>query len=185
MIEVECLAIPEVRLVRPRKFGDPRGFFSETYSARAFADAGISDVFVQDNHSYSVAAGTVRGLHFQRAPRAQAKLVRVTRGRIWDVAVDLRRSSSSYGRWVAAEISAEAWNQIFIPAGFAHGFCTLEPDTEIAYKVTDSYSPAEDGGVFWRDSDLAIDWPVQPESATLSDKDSGLPCLRDLPPLFD
>lgn len=185
MIEVEALAIPDVKIVRPKKFGDARGFFSETYSARAFAEAGIAEVFVQDNHSYSAPAGTVRGLHFQRAPHAQAKLVRVVRGRILDVAVDLRRSSPSYGRWVAAEISAEAWNQIYVPAGFAHGFCTLQPDTEIAYKVTDYYAPAEDGGVFWQDEDLRIDWPVGPDEATLSEKDRALPRLRDLPPLFD
>lgn len=185
MIAVEPLAIPDVRIVRPKKFGDARGFFSETYSASAFADAGIPDVFVQDNHSFSAAAGTVRGLHFQRNPRAQAKLVRVIRGRILDVVADLRRSSPTYGRWVAAEISAEAWNQIYVPVGFAHGFCTLEPDTEIAYKVTDTYAPAEDGGVFWQDEDLAIDWPVSPERAILSDKDRLLPRLRDLPPLFD
>lgn len=185
MIEVEALAIPDVKIVRPKKFGDARGFFSETYSARAFAEAGIPDLFVQDNHSYSAPAGTVRGLHFQRAPHAQAKLVRVVRGRILDVAVDLRRSSPSYGRWVAAEISAEAWNQIYVPAGFAHGFCTLQPDTEIAYKVTDYYAPAEDGGVFWQDEDLRIDWPVGPDEATLSEKDRALPRLRDLPPLFD
>ncbi len=185
MIAVEPLAIPDVKIVRPKKFGDARGFFSETYSAAAFAEAGISDVFVQDNHSFSAAAGTVRGLHFQRNPRAQAKLVRVTRGRILDVAVDLRRSSPTYGKWVAAEISAEAWNQIYVPVGFAHGFCTLEPDTEIAYKVTDTYAPAEDGGVFWQDGDLAINWPIAPDQAILSDKDRVLPRLRDLPPLFD
>jgi dTDP-4-dehydrorhamnose 3,5-epimerase len=185
MIAVEPLAIPDVKIVRPKKFGDARGFFSETYSAAAFAEAGIPDVFVQDNHSFSAAAGTVRGLHFQRNPRAQAKLVRVTRGRILDVAVDLRRSSPTFGKWVGAEISAEAWNQIYVPVGFAHGFCTLEPDTEIAYKVTDTYAPAEDGGVFWQDEDLAIDWPIAPHQAILSDKDRVLPRLRDLPPLFD
>jgi len=184
MIDVEALAIPDVKIVRPRKFGDARGFFSETYAARAFAEVGIPDAFVQDNHSFSASAGTVRGLHFQRIPRAQAKLVRVTRGRIWDVAVDLRQGSPSYGKWVAAEISAEAWNQIYMPVGFAHGFCTLEPDTEIAYKVTDYYAPAEDGGVHWLDPDLAIDWPVGPEAATLSAKDVALPQLRELPPLF-
>ncbi|MFT3811490.1 MAG: dTDP-4-dehydrorhamnose 3,5-epimerase [Micropepsaceae bacterium] len=185
MIDIEALAIADVKIVRPRRFGDARGFFSETYSAQAFGEAGITDVFVQDNHSFSAAVGTVRGLHFQRPPRAQAKLVRVTRGRIWDVAVDLRRPSPSYGRWVAAEISAEAWNQIYIPAGFAHGFCTLQPDTEIAYKVTDYYAPAEDGGVYWGDEDLAIDWPVAPDAATLSAKDGALPRLRELPPLFE
>ncbi len=185
MIDIEALAIADVKIVRPKKFGDARGFFSETYSARAFAEAGIADAFVQDNHSFSASAGTVRGLHFQRLPRAQAKLVRVTRGRIWDVAVDLRRASQSYGRWVAAEISADDWNQIYIPAGFAHGFCTLQPDTEIAYKVTDYYAPAEDGGIHWLDADLAIKWPVARDAAVLSDKDEALPRLRDLPPLFD
>lgn len=184
MIEIEALAIPDVKIVRPRKFGDARGFFSETYSAKAFGEAGIADVFVQDNHSLSAAVGTVRGLHFQVAPRQQAKLVRVISGRIWDVAVDLRRSSPHYGKWVGAEISADAWNQIYVPAGFAHGFCTLQPNTEIAYKVTDFYAPAEDGGVHWQDEDIAVDWPVTPQEATLSDKDKALPRLRDLPPLF-
>lgn len=184
MIDIEELAIPDVKIVRPRKFGDARGFFSETYNAQALREAGIGDVFVQDNHSFSAATGTVRGLHFQRLPRGQAKLVRVTRGRIWDVAVDLRAASPTYGKWVAAEISAEAWNQIYIPVGFAHGFCTLEPDSEIVYKVTDYYAPAEDGGVFWRDEDLAVAWPVAPEAAIMSDKDRTLPRLKDLQPLF-
>ncbi len=184
MIDIEALAIADVKIVRPKKFGDARGFFSETYSSRALEEAGIRDVFVQDNHSFSAAVGTIRGLHFQRLPRAQAKLVRVTRGRIWDVAVDLRRASPTCGKWVAAEISAEAWNQIYVPVGFAHGFCTLEPDTEIVYKVTDFYAPAEDGGIFWGDETLAIDWPVTPDVATLSDKDKALPRFKDLPPLF-
>lgn len=184
MIDIEALAIPDVKIIRPRRLGDTRGFFSETYNSRALEDVGIHDVFVQDNHSFSAAVGTVRGLHFQRAPRAQAKLVRVTRGRIWDVAVDLRRTSPTYGKWVGAEISAEAWNQIYVPAGFAHGFCTLEPDTELVYKVTDFYAAAEDGGVFWRDETLAVDWPVAPDAAILSDKDLALPRLKDLPPLF-
>ena len=130
------LAIPEVKLITPRRFGDARGFFSETYNAKAFAEAGITLTFVQDNHSLSAPAGTVRGLHFQSPPFAQDKLVRVTRGRILDVAVDIRRSSPTFGQHVTAEISAEAWNQILVPAGFAHGFVTLEPDTEVVYKVT-------------------------------------------------
>jgi len=185
LIIVENLAIPEVKIVRPKLFGDDRGFFSETYSVPVFAEAGITDVFVQDNHSFSASAGTVRGLHFQRAPRAQAKLVRVLRGRILDVAVDLRRSSPSFGRWVVAEISAAAWNQFYVPAGFAHGFCTLEADTEVAYKVSDTYAPAEDGGLFWLDEDLAIDWPVKLDEAVLSDKDKALPRFRELSSLFD
>lgn len=184
MIEVERLAIADVRIIRPKKFGDARGYFSETYSAPAFAAAGMGDIFVQDNQSCSAAAGTVRGLHFQRDPHAQAKLLRVLRGRVFDVAVDLRASSPTYGRWVSAEISAAAWNQIYIPAGFAHGFCTLEADTEVAYKVSDTYAPAQDGGIHWQDPDIAIAWPIAADAAILSDKDRALPRLRDLGPVF-
>jgi dTDP-4-dehydrorhamnose 3,5-epimerase len=134
-LDVDRLTIPDVRVIRVRKFGDARGFFSETYNRKAFADAGIAPDFVQDNQSLSALVGTVRGLHAQVEPFAQAKLVRVIRGRIWDVAVDIRESSPTFGKWVAAEISAEAWNQIFIPIGFLHGFCTLETDTEVQYGI--------------------------------------------------
>lgn len=185
MIEVLPTAIEAVKLIAPRRIADGRGFFSEVYGVRAFAEAGIDTPFVQDNHSLSVRAGTVRGLHFQSPPHAQAKLVRVTRGRVLDVAVDLRRSSVAYGRHVAAELSADNWRQLFIPAGFAHGFCTLEPDTEIVYKVSAPYAATNDLGLAFDDPALGIDWPVRLEDATLSDKDRRQPRLADLPRYFD
>lgn len=181
------LSIAEVMVIVPDRFGDERGFFSETYSRRSLADAGIVDEFVQDNHSLSSPVGTVRGLHYQLPPFAQAKLVRVTRGAILDVAVDIRRGSPTFGQHVAATISAAAWNQIYVPAGFAHGFCTLEPDTEVVYKVTAYYSRAHDRGIGWNDPRLEIAWPVDSASALLSDKDRNQPCLADVAPgdLFD
>ncbi len=183
-MEIEPLAIPDVKLIHPKRFGDARGFFSEVYSQSALAKGGIDTVFVQDNHSLSATVGTIRGLHFQTAPFAQAKLVRVIRGRILDVAVDLRHTSKSFGQHVSAELSAENWTQILVPAGFAHGFCTLEPDTEVIYKVSNVYAPASDGGILWNDPDLGIDWPLGGGSPVLSDKDQKLPRLRDLPALF-
>jgi dTDP-4-dehydrorhamnose 3,5-epimerase len=172
-------------LLQPKRFGDHRGFFLETYSTRDFAALGVTDSFVQDNHSLSATPGTVRGMHFQLQPRAQAKLVRVLRGRILDIAVDLRRSSPHFGRHVAAELSAENAVQLYVPVGFAHGFCTLEPDTEVAYKVTDFYAPECDRGLAWDDPDLALPWPVLPGAAQLSDKDRRQPRLSDLPHCFD
>jgi len=186
-LEIKALALgerDEVLEIRPARFEDPRGFFSETYNAAAFAKAGISTVFVQDNHSYSREAGTVRGLHFQTPPFAQVKLVRVVRGAVLDVAVDLRAGSPGFGRHVAARLSAEAWNQLLVPVGFAHGFCTLEPDTEVIYKVSAPYSPEHDFGLLWSDPDLGIDWPIPPDRAVLSDKDRRQPRLRDLPEYF-
>ncbi|MEL6209765.1 MAG: dTDP-4-dehydrorhamnose 3,5-epimerase, partial [Pseudomonadota bacterium] len=156
-LDVEALAIPEVRVIRPRKFGDHRGFFSETYNRRAFAEAGIDLDFVQDNHSLSGEVGTIRGLHYQSPPFAQDKLVRVVRGAILDVAVDIRRGSPTFGQHVAAKITAEDWNQILVPVGFAHGFVTLEPGTEVIYKVTNYYAPDCDHGILWNDPALAID----------------------------
>ncbi len=170
--------------VSVRRFGDHRGFFLETYSARDFAALGIADVFVQDNHSRSEQAGTVRGLHFQLAPHAQAKLVRVLRGAILDVAVDIRRGSATYGQHVAVELTAENGHQLYVPAGFAHGFCTLVPETEVAYKVTDYYAPACDRGIAWNDPDLALPWPFDAEAVQLSDKDRRAPRLRDIPAAF-
>ena len=184
-IKVEATAIPDVRIITPRKFGDQRGFFSETYNKQSFADAGLEFDFVQDNHSLSGLVGTIRGLHFQSAPFEQDKLVRVTRGRIYDVAVDLRRRSPTFGKHVAVEISSENWMQLLVPVGFAHGFCTLEPDTEVIYKVTNFYSMAHDHGVAWDDPDLAIDWPVAPAKTVLSDKDVKLPRFADLPVCFE
>jgi len=178
------LALPGPVLVTARRFGDHRGFFLETYSVRDFAALGISDVFVQDNHSLSAKPGTIRGMHFQLPPHAQAKLVRVLRGAILDVAVDIRRSSPSFGKHVAVELTAENAQQLFIPAGFAHGFCTLSPDTEVAYKVTDLYAPECDRGIAWDDPDLALPWPFDAAEVQLSDKDRRAPRLRDLPTVF-
>ena len=185
MLQVEDTAIPAVKIVTPRRFGDARGYFSEVYSRRAFAEAGIDLDFVQDNHSLSVPRGTVRGLHFQSPPHAQGKLIRVVRGRVLDVAVDLRRSSPTFGRHVAVELSAETGRQLLVPVGFAHGFCTLEPDTEVLYKVTAHYAPAHDLGLAWDDPDLGIAWPVARDEALLSDKDRRQPRLADLPAVFD
>ncbi len=181
---IEACEIADVKLIRPKQFRDSRGFFSEVYSKRAFADAGLTDEFVQDNHSYSAQAGTIRGLHFQKPPFAQAKLVRVTRGRVMDFALDLRRSSPHYGRHVARELSAENWAQLYIPVGFAHAYCSLEPNTEVVYKVTSYYAPAADAGVLWSDPEIGIDWPVSPEHAVCSEKDARLPRLRDLEFVF-
>ena len=172
-------------LITARRFGDHRGFFLETYSAPDFAALGIGDVFVQDNHSLSAAVGTVRGMHFQVPPRAQAKLVRVLRGAILDVVVDIRRSSPSFGRHVAVELSAENARQLYVPVGFAHGFCTLRPETEVAYKVTDTYAPDCDRGIAWDDPDLALPWPFGGRDVQLSDKDRRAPRLRDLPAAFE
>lgn len=183
-MEIVETVIPGVRQLKPRRFSDHRGFFSETFNAKSFEDAGMPKVFVQDNHSLSRPKGTVRGLHFQIPPFAQDKLVRVVRGSILDVAVDIRRASPSFGRSVAVVLSAEEWNQLFIPVGFAHGFCTLEDDTEVVYKVTQFYSPENDRGLLWNDPDLAIQWPVSEAEAVLSDKDKKLPSLKDLPPYF-
>ena len=184
-MEVSPLAIPEVKLVTPRILRDERGFFSETFSVRGWATlAGIDVAFVQDNHSRSTAKGVVRGLHFQTPPHAQAKLIRVTRGAIFDVAVDIRRGSPTYGHHVTAIISAANWSQIFIPAGFAHGFATLEPDTEVVYKVSDYYAAAHDKGLRWNDPALAIAWPVTEAEAVLSDRDRQHPLLAELPGYF-
>jgi dTDP-4-dehydrorhamnose 3,5-epimerase len=177
MMKVERLAIPDVILLTPPRFADARGFFSETYNAARYAEAGIAAPFVQDNHSLSVQTGTVRGLHCQIAPHVQGKLVRCVRGAIWDVAVDVRHGSPTYGRHVAAVLSAENWCQLWIPGGFLHGFCTLAPDTEVIYKVTAGYDRDAERGVIWDDPDLALPWPVKPEAAVLSDKDRALPRL--------
>jgi len=183
-MRIESLDIPDVKLITPPKFGDNRGFFSETWSAPKLASEGFHEVFVQDNHSLSALPGTVRGLHCQLAPFAQGKLVRVIRGAIWDVAVDIRHGSPTYGRHVAAEISAENWRQIWVPPGFLHGFCTLAPDTEVIYKVTADYDRASERGIIWNDPTLALPWPVAPANATLSDKDLALPTLAESPPWF-
>lgn len=179
-MEITALAIPEIKILRPKKFGDNRGFFSETYSKRSFEAAGLHYDFVQDNHSLSAGTGTVRGLHFQLPPFAQDKLVRVVKGSILDVAVDIRKGSPTFGQHVSAVISAEEWNQILVPIGFAHGFCTLEPDTEVIYKVTNFYSAEHDRGLLWNDPDLGIAWPVAAEQAELSGKDLKNPRFAEL-----
>jgi dTDP-4-dehydrorhamnose 3,5-epimerase len=183
-MEIVELAIPAVKLIRPKVFRDQRGFFAETYSRRVLASHGIAEEFVQDNHSLSREKGVVRGLHFQTPPAAQGKLVRVLKGKILDVAVDLRRASPTYGRHVAVEITAESFTQIYVPIGFAHGFCTLEADTEVAYKVTDYYAPANDRGLAWDDPALGIAWPIEAAAAILSDKDRKHPRLAGLGEVF-
>ena len=184
-MQVEHLNIPDVRLLSPRKHGDQRGFFSETYNRKALAVIGIDIDFVQDNHSYSADKGTVRGLHFQTPPFAQDKLVRVVRGSVFDIAVDLRQGSPTYGRHASAVLSAQAWNQLLVPIGFAHGFMTLEPDTEVIYKVSNYYAPDHDKGLLWNDPTLGINWPISDEEAVLSDKDRKQPRLAELVTPFD
>lgn len=179
MVAFTRLAIPDVVLVQPVRHGDGRGYFCETYKKPEFDAFGIDLTFVQDNESLSRQVGVVRGLHFQTSPMAQVKLVRVLRGAIYDVAVDIRKGSPSYGKWVAVTLTAEEGNQLFIPHGFAHGFCTLEPDTLIAYKVDAPYSRPHDAGIAFDDPDLAIDWPINAAEAVLSDKDRVQPRLRD------
>lgn len=177
-LKVESLAIPDVKMVTPARFGDDRGFFSETYNAAQFKAAGIDADFIQDNQSLSAPTGTVRGLHFQAPPFAQSKLVRVLRGSILDVAVDVRTGSPTYGKWVSAELSAKNGVQIFVPRGFLHGFVTRQQDTEIAYKVDNYYSRESEGSVRWNDETLAIDWGVDPADVTLSDKDLAAPGFK-------
>jgi dTDP-4-dehydrorhamnose 3,5-epimerase len=177
--------IPAVKVLLPKKIGDHRGFFSEVYSRKAFEAAGIRSDFVQDNHSLSAEVGVVRGLHYQLPPMAQDKLLRVVRGAILDVAVDIRRGSPTFGRSVAEVISAENWKQIFIPAGFAHGFRTLEPNTEVIYKVTAFYSPEHDRGIRWNDPALGIDWGIDEANAILSERDKKHPVLADARDLFE
>lgn len=179
-LRVLSLEIPDVKILMPPVFKDHRGFFSETYNKKALTSAGIELDFVQDNHSLSRTRGVLRGLHYQSPPFAQAKLVRVVRGRIFDVAVDIRNGSPTFGKWVSAILSAEEWNQILVPVGFAHGFVTLEPDTEVVYKVTNYYAPQHDHGVLWNDPDIGIAWPIDATDVTLSEKDRNQPRLRDI-----
>jgi dTDP-4-dehydrorhamnose 3,5-epimerase len=166
-----------VKLLQPRRFEDERGWFSETYNQRREKGLGLDVVFVQDNHSMSRPTGVLRGLHFQAPPHGQGKLVRCLRGRIWDVAVDIREGSPTYSRWVSAELSAENGRQLYVPVGFAHGFVTLESDTEVEYKVTDFYDRDSEGGLIWNDPTLALPWPLPPGGPVVSDKDQVLPTL--------
>ncbi|KIM00752.1 dTDP-4-dehydrorhamnose 3 5-epimerase [Paramagnetospirillum magnetotacticum MS-1] len=183
-MNVISLAIPEVKVLTPKRFGDDRGFFAETYNAHILAEHGITAVFVQDNQSFSRPAGVVRGLHFQREPYAQDKLLRVVRGAILDAVVDIRPGSPSFGQAVTVELSSEDSASIFVPKGFAHGFMTLEPDTEVFYKVSYRYTPEAEGGIHWRDPDLAISWPLDriggEGAVTIAARDQSFGLLRDL-----
>lgn len=179
MIEVLKTKLDGVLEVRPKKFGDDRGFFSETYHAQRFFEAGLPERFVQDNQSYSAATGVLRGLHYQLNPHAQGKLVRVTKGRIFDVAVDIRRASPTFSQWVGVELSEESWNQLYIPEGFAHGFLTLTPDVEVVYKVTDYYVPECDRSIRFDDPAIGVNWPISSSRVQLSEKDRNAPLLID------
>ncbi|MBD9496889.1 dTDP-4-dehydrorhamnose 3,5-epimerase [Ensifer adhaerens] len=183
-MRIEETAIPSVFLIKPKRLVDTRGYFAETFRADQFAEIVGTHSFVQDNQSLSLEAGTVRGLHFQLPPRAQGKLVSCNAGALWDVAVDLRRGSPTHGKFVAAELSEENGHQLWIPPGFAHGFCTLKPATVVSYKVTDYYSPEHDRGLLWNDPELRINWPVSPNYAILSDKDRNQPRLSELQSKF-
>jgi dTDP-4-dehydrorhamnose 3,5-epimerase len=178
-MQVHKARLAGILMIEPDRFGDHRGFFAETYSRRVYAELGVDVEFVQDNHSLSAAVGTVRGLHFQMPPHAQAKLVRCGRGAIFDVAVDIRKGSPTFGQSVGYELTAENGGQLFVPAGFAHGFMTLQPDSEIIYKCSDYYAPETEGAVRWDDPAVGIDWPLQGD-AILSDKDVVAPILADL-----
>lgn len=177
-MQIEDTPLSGVRVLTPRRFGDVRGFFSESWNRRLMAEHGMDHDFVQDNHSVSAAVNTVRGLHFQSPPHAQAKLVRCGKGRLFDVAVDIRRGSPTYGQWFGVELSFENGRQLMIPAGFLHGFATREPDTEIIYKCTDYYAPASDGAVRFDDPDIGIDWGLTGD-AILSEKDVAAPRFAD------
>jgi dTDP-4-dehydrorhamnose 3,5-epimerase len=184
MLDVTRLAIPDVLEIKPKKFGDDRGFFAETYNAERFTEAGITMGWVQDNQSLSAAQFTLRGLHYQTPPFAQDKLVRVLKGSILDVAVDIRKGSPTFGQWVSLVVSAAAFNQILVPKGFAHGFLTLEPATEVYYKVSAPYSAANDRGIRWDDPSIGIDWPLDGATPLLSDKDRVAPTLAEVESAF-
>jgi|TARA_B110000263_G_scaffold239522_1_gene241821 dTDP-4-dehydrorhamnose 3,5-epimerase len=183
-MEIERLTIPEVILFYPKKHEDARGYFSETYNKENLSDVDVNLDFKQDNHAFSYAKGTIRGLHFQIPPFDQDKLIRVVSGAIYDVAVDIRSNSPTFGHYVSAIIDSKKWNQILVPSGFAHGLCTLEPNTEVIYKVNNYYSHQHDKGILWNDPEIDIDWPVPDSGAVLSEKDLKLPLLSDLPKYF-
>jgi dTDP-4-dehydrorhamnose 3,5-epimerase len=180
MLDVRPLGLDGVFEIRPRKYGDERGFFSETWSSAGMAEAGLDLSFVQDNHSYSAARGVLRGLHFQLPPFAQDKLVRVSRGAIYDVVVDIRRGSPTFGKWVGLIVSAELWNQLLVPKGFAHGFVTIEDHTEVQYKVTAPYRPDHERTIRFDDPAIGIDWPVAASDVQLSPKDREAPLLAEV-----
>lgn len=179
MIEIRQLSLPDVLEIIPVRHGDARGFFCETYNRSVFARAGINLEFVQDNHAFSAAKGVVRGLHYQLPPRAQDKLVRVVRGSVLDVVVDIRRQSASYGQWLSLELSAERGNQILVPRGYAHGLLTLTPEAEVLYKVTDIYSPEHDRAIRFDDPAIGIAWPEIAGGIQVSEKDRKAPHLVD------
>jgi dTDP-4-dehydrorhamnose 3,5-epimerase len=180
MLDVRPLALDGVFEIRPPRHGDDRGFFSEVWNAGHMAHAGLGLDFVQDNHSFSAARGVLRGLHFQVPPAAQDKLLRVSRGAVFDVVVDIRRASSTFGKWTGLILSDKLWNQILVPKGFAHGFVTLEPDTEVQYKVSAPYRPDCERAIRFDDPAIGIDWPVDPADLTLSAKDAAAPLLADV-----
>ncbi|MEM9752429.1 MAG: dTDP-4-dehydrorhamnose 3,5-epimerase [Planctomycetota bacterium] len=179
-LDIERFDIPGLILAKPRRFGDERGWFSEVYSASAWAEHGVAVDFVQDNHSFTASPGTLRGLHFQAPPHGQDKLVRVARGRVFDVAVDLRVGSPTYGQWAGAELSAEGGEQLLVPVGLAHGFLTLTPDCEVLYKCSSTYAPSAEGGLAWDDPQVAIAWPDDIQVEHLNDRDRGWPTLDEL-----
>jgi dTDP-4-dehydrorhamnose 3,5-epimerase len=183
-LNVETLSIPEVLVLTPRRFADSRGSFSETWQQARYAEHGITGPFVQDNHVVSHKRGVVRGLHCQIGPNAQGKLLRVVKGAIWDVAVDVRRGSPTYGQHAGAVLSAENWSQLWCPVGFLHGYCTLTDDAEVIYKVTAPWDPTAERGVIWNDPDLRVAWPITEAEALLSDKDLLLPALKECDPWF-
>lgn len=180
MLDVRPLGLDGVFEIRPRRFGDDRGFFSEVWNSEAMAEAGLDLTFVQDNHSYSAAPGVLRGLHFQLPPFGQDKLVRVSRGAVFDVVVDIRRGSPTFAQWLGLVVSAELWNQILVPKGFAHGFVSIEPDTEVQYKVTAPYRPDHERSIRFDDPTIAIDWPVAAADVKLASKDRDAPFLDQL-----
>ena len=184
-MNVTELAIPDVKIITPTRHADDRGFFSEIYSRPRVESHGIELDIAQENFAFSARSNTVRGLHLQTPPFAQAKLVQVVRGAILDFAIDLRNGSPWYGQFVCATISADNWQQILVPVGFAHGLCTLEPDTAVIYKVTAPFSPENDTGIRWNDPDIGIPWPMKNEDAILSDKDKALPLLADFVSPFE
>jgi dTDP-4-dehydrorhamnose 3,5-epimerase len=183
MMKIIEIGLSDVVIIEMNVFGDHRGFFMESYNAKQFKEKGISNIFIQDNHSLSVEAGVLRGLHYQLNPKAQSKLVRVVSGAIYDVVVDIRSNSPTFGQWSGVILSAENKRQLLVPVGFAHGFCTLVPNTEVLYKVDEYYSPEHDRGIAWNDPVLGIDWPTT--NPILSDKDQKHPCLAEAEINFD